>query len=108
MGSKFAITMDEWLEQEAAVSWDCIRRNINPPGTIRGFVAASPSKFGPDYFYTWTRDAGLVMRVVVSRYDDGNEEVKRLLHDYVAQEIYHQVTRTECDCLGEPKFSKSS
>ncbi|CDH56675.1 glucoamylase [Lichtheimia corymbifera JMRC:FSU:9682] len=90
LGSKFAITMDEWLEQEAAVSWDCIRRNINPPGTIRGFVAASPSKFGPDYFYTWTRDAGLVMRVVVSRYDDGNEEVKRLLHDYVAQEIYHQ------------------
>ncbi|KAJ8661718.1 hypothetical protein O0I10_002525 [Lichtheimia ornata] len=106
LGSKFAVTMDEWLEQEAAVSWDCIRRNINPPGTIRGFVAASPSTFGPDYFYTWTRDAGLVMRVVVSRYnDDRNEEVKRLLHDYVAQEIYHQVTRTECDCLGEPKFN---
>ncbi|KAG2226032.1 hypothetical protein INT45_002498, partial [Circinella minor] len=79
--------LNEWIEQEKDICWNELLRNINPPGTIRGFVAASPSTNYPDYFYTWTRDAALVMRVVVENY---NEEVKRLLHDYVASEIYHQ------------------
>ncbi|KAI8143491.1 glucoamylase [Fennellomyces sp. T-0311] len=94
--------LSDWVEKESAISWDALLRNINPPGAIRGFVAASPSTSNPNYFYTWTRDSALVMRVVVSKY---NEEVKRLLHDYVASEIYHQVTPTQCGCLGEPKFN---
>ncbi|KAI9269089.1 Six-hairpin glycosidase-like protein [Phascolomyces articulosus] len=96
------LDLNKWTEQETDISWNALLRNINPPGAIRGFVAASPSTYYPDYFYTWTRDAALVMRVVVENY---NEEVKRLLHDYVAAEIYHQVTPTRCNCLGEPKFN---
>ncbi|KAI9314419.1 Six-hairpin glycosidase-like protein, partial [Dichotomocladium elegans] len=95
--------IDEWLQEETSISFENIKRNINPPGAIRGFVAASPSRDHPNYFYSWTRDAGLVMRVVAStRY---NDETKRLLQDYVAQEIYHQAAPTVCNCLGEPKFN---
>lgn len=98
--------LNTWVEQETAISWSALRRNINPPGTIRGFVAASPSTADPDYFYSWTRDAALVMRVVVDEYARHKDPVLlSLLQDYVAQEVYHQATPTACQCLGEPKFS---
>ncbi|KAI9475353.1 Six-hairpin glycosidase-like protein [Zychaea mexicana] len=98
------LALNDYVQQELDISWNALLRNINPPGSMRGFVAASPSTSYPDYFYTWTRDAALVMRVVVDNYNE--DGVKRLLHDYVASEIYHQVTSTLCDCLGEPKFNK--
>ncbi|ORZ01363.1 Six-hairpin glycosidase-like protein [Syncephalastrum racemosum] len=99
--------LNTWVEQETAISWSALRRNINPPGTIRGFVAASPSTADPDYFYSWTRDAALVMRVVVEEYARHQDPaLLNLLQDYVAQEVYHQATPTACHCLGEPKFNK--
>lgn len=97
---------EDWIARQEEVSWQALLRNINPAGAIKGFAAASPSTSDPDYFYSWTRDSALVMRVVAQKYyETGDHE--DILRDYVAQEIYHQVTRTQCDCLGEPKFSKS-
>lgn len=97
---------EDWIARQEEVSWQALLRNINPAGAIKGFVAASPSTSDPDYFYSWTRDSALVMRVVAQKYHETGDH-EDILRDYVAQEIYHQVTRTQCDCLGEPKFSKS-
>ncbi|KAG1469674.1 hypothetical protein G6F56_003118 [Rhizopus delemar] len=92
---------DEWVSSQRSISYKNILKNINPAGTPRGFLAASLSTQSPDYFYTWTRDAALVARVLC----DLPETEDRLLRDYVDFQIDSQNTPTVCNCLGEPKFN---
>ncbi|KAG0747071.1 hypothetical protein G6F57_001100 [Rhizopus arrhizus] len=84
-----------------SISFKTILKNIHPPGTTRGFLAASLSTSHPDYFYTWTRDAALVVRVLC----DLPETEDNLLKDYVEFQVDTQNTPTVCQCLGEPKFN---
>ncbi|CAO3654553.1 unnamed protein product [Mucor hiemalis] len=93
---------DHWINAQEETSFKSILKNINPPGTKRGFFAASLSTHRPDYFYTWTRDAALVARVL-SSLENTNDT---LLEDYVDFQIDAQATATRCDCLGEPKFNR--
>lgn len=93
---------DRWIAKQETISFDTILGNINPPGTKKGFFAASLSTHRPDYFYTWTRDAALVARVLTSLQETNDT----LLHDYVDFQMDTQKTNTRCDCLGEPKFNK--
>ncbi|KAG1465956.1 hypothetical protein G6F46_001512 [Rhizopus delemar] len=83
------------------ISFKTILKNIHPPGTTRGFLAASLSTSHPDYFYTWTRDAALVVRVLC----DLPETEDNLLKDYVEFQADTQNIPTVCQCLGEPKFN---
>lgn len=54
----------EWLAQEAAlgsgIAYTGLLANINPPGTVKGVVIASPSnkvnETDNDYFYHWKRE----------------------------------------------------
>ncbi|CEP14395.1 hypothetical protein [Parasitella parasitica] len=95
------LSLEAWLARQHVTSFKTIMNNINPPGTSRGFFAASLSTYKPDYFYTWTRDAALVSRVITSL----PETNLTILTDYVDFQIRTQVTPTVCNCLGEPKFN---
>lgn len=96
------IDLDQWISKQHKTSFETILDNINPPGTKRGFFAASLSTHQPDYFYTWTRDSALVARVLTSLQETNDT----LLHDYVDFQMDVQKTSTRCNCLGEPKFNK--
>ncbi|KAI9027151.1 glucoamylase b [Phycomyces nitens] len=98
--------LDDWVEKQEATSLKVILSNINPPGTTRGFFAASLSTYDPDYFYTWTRDSAQVARVLVHAYDTSRRtDLHAVLMDYVDFQIGAQQTATLCQCLGEPKFN---
>jgi glucoamylase len=94
-------TLEEWIEKQQMASYNIILGNINPPGTAKGFFAASLSTYKPDYFYTWTRDAALVARVLTHL----PETPLSVLEYYVEFQILSQNTETKCQCLGEPKFN---
>ncbi|KAG0803002.1 hypothetical protein G6F18_014013 [Rhizopus arrhizus] len=83
-------------------------RNINPPGSATGFIAASLTTSNPDYYYYWTRDAALTTNVIVYEYNttlSGNKTILNVLKDYVTFSVKTQSTSTVCNCLGEPKFN---
>ncbi|CEI99373.1 Putative Glucoamylase A (Fragment) [Rhizopus microsporus] len=94
-------SFDDWISKQRHISFQGILNNINPPGTPAGFLAASLSTYHPDYYYTWTRDAALVARVLSHL----PETEDNLLIDYVNFQIHTQGTPTVCNCLGEPKFN---
>lgn len=93
--------LDQWISKQDIISFQTIHQNVNPHGTKRGFFAASLSTYHPNYFYTWTRDAALVARVLTGL-DETSDDT---LMDYVQFQIDTQSTETQCGCLGEPKFN---
>ncbi|CAO3577284.1 unnamed protein product [Absidia cylindrospora] len=108
-----------WVENQQEECLQHLLANVNPVGTRRGFIAASPSKVNPNYFYTWTRDASLISYVVATLLDQRQKlshyttnlaskmDLNQVLYDYVDFQIHtqHTVDRTPCQCLGEPKFN---
>lgn len=100
--------MTSWIADQLEISRFAMLRNINPAGTVKGFVAASLSTATPDYFYAWVRDAALVSHVIANDYNTtlaGNSTILGLLKDYVTFSTNAQNTATVCNCLGEPKFN---
>ncbi|RKO84735.1 Six-hairpin glycosidase-like protein [Blyttiomyces helicus] len=107
--------LERWLEREVAVAWERLLANIHPDGTAVGVVVASPSREHPNYWYTWTRDSALTMRVIAIAYGDaapGSAEEGKfsgLLWDYAAfsrrnQERPNLSGDEDSGGLGEPKF----
>ncbi|KAI8365637.1 glucoamylase glam [Choanephora cucurbitarum] len=102
-------SITSWIDKQIDISRSAMLKNINPAGTVKGFIAASLSTSNPDYFYAWTRDAALVAHVVANDYNrtkSGDATYLGLLKDYVTFSINSQNTPTACNCLGEPKFNK--
>ncbi|BGP34199.1 hypothetical protein JCM10296v2_006014 [Rhodotorula toruloides] len=62
------LPLDEFLRFERDVAWKRLLANVNPEGTSKGCVVASPSKALPDYWYEWTRDSAVVERTIVHRF----------------------------------------
>uniref|UniRef100_A0A0K3CET8 glucan 1,4-alpha-glucosidase n=1 Tax=Rhodotorula toruloides TaxID=5286 RepID=A0A0K3CET8_RHOTO len=62
------LPLDEFLRFERDVAWKRLLVNVNPEGTSKGCVVASPSKALPDYWYEWTRDSAVVERTIVHRF----------------------------------------
>jgi glucoamylase len=82
--------------------------NINPAGTMKGTVIASPSRANPDYFYHWVRDAALVMNTVFEAAlketnQDRKETLFNVVYDYVARVKNNQLVSGFWN-LGEPKY----
>ncbi|KAG2193291.1 hypothetical protein INT47_008652 [Mucor saturninus] len=101
-------TISTWIKTQEGISRSAMIRNINPPGAAKGFIAASLSTSGPDYYYSWTRDSALVSYVMANDYNTtlkGDTTTVGLLKDYVTYSINAQSTSTACNCLGEPKFN---
>lgn len=103
----FANTLEQWLEKQAVFSKQIILNHISPKDGSRGSVIASPSKFEPDYYYHWVRDAALVTNVLIEEIIDQNlgsshPYFKKIL-EYIefSEKIQNASTLTD---LGEPKF----
>lgn len=112
--------LEEWIEWERNLAFDRIIRNIGGYGddldddnVAKGAVVASRSKVDPDYFYQWTRDSGIAIDALTTKYDDGggrNETLRRIIEDYI--QLVSRIQRIEnpsgdfrsLDGLGEPKF----
>lgn len=72
------------------------------PNVQTGAVIASPSTAGPDYFYSWVRDAALTIKVVISQpiLD------RTLVTNYAnAEKVHQQNAAKSSSSQGEPKFN---
>ncbi|KAI8336143.1 glucoamylase [Chlamydoabsidia padenii] len=99
-------TISSWAPSQSTISLNKMFTSINPPGSARGFLAASLSTSNPDYYYSWTRDSALSFRVLVDELASGsNSTLTNYINDYVAYSKNAQSTSTVCNCLGEPKFN---
>lgn len=103
----FSTNINDWLRKEQDRSFDYLMDNISRADTPKGFVVASPSKFDPNYYYHWVRDAALVMSAIDFHLDDygsGWDYKLELFDDYIQLLKNHQTVQKITD-QGEPKFN---
>lgn len=90
-------------QQEIALSITRILDNLGDPQVSRGAVIASPSKTYPEYYFHWTRDAGLTMASLMSH--GGNfPGLGQILKNWSVFEKLAQKNSMTAGGLGEPKF----
>ncbi|KZL81139.1 glycosyl hydrolase family 15 [Colletotrichum incanum] len=112
-----AADVDEFITQQRGIALEGTLNNIGLNGSFvrgasAGIVVASPSKAEPDYFYTWTRDAALTMKMIVDEFIFGNEELQVYVEDYYrSQAVLQTVTNPSGSFLpsgrglGEAKYN---
>ncbi|RDW69741.1 putative glucoamylase P [Coleophoma cylindrospora] len=105
-----------FIAEERVVALQGALNNIGPngsavPGAGAGFVVASPSKANPNYFYTWSRDSALTLKMIIDDYIFGNTALQVYIKDYIhAQAVLQTVTNPSGPFLpngaglGEPKY----
>lgn len=82
-----------------------INKIINNIKLTRTCFIASPSKSNPDYYYHWTRDSALVMRVILREYKKTyNSKYLEIICRYIDCEYELQSLNT-IGGIGEPKFN---
>ncbi|KAG2010275.1 glucoamylase [Coprinopsis cinerea AmutBmut pab1-1] len=107
---------DAYFERQVPIATENLLANIGPDGArssgaLPGVVIASPSTEDPDYLYTWTRDASLVMKNVIDRYlRDEDDSLQSIVEDFIPAQAYLQQLdnpsgNVTTGGLGEPKFN---
>ncbi|KAJ5431375.1 Six-hairpin glycosidase [Penicillium cf. griseofulvum] len=107
--------LDGFLKSESALALKSILSNIGADGSAvsgagAGLVIASPSKSDPDYFYTWTRDAGLTLKVLIDDFIAGEASLESTIQDYITSQAKLQAVSnpsgelSDGAGLAEPKF----
>lgn len=84
-----------------------ILENIKSSSCLPGTVIASPSTSDPDYYYHWTRDAGLTILCLVrllnhNEFKNEHHEIYDNILSYIFHENY--LIQKYPQNLGEPKF----
>ncbi|KAM0283158.1 hypothetical protein ACHAQH_002640 [Verticillium albo-atrum] len=110
------VNVDQWIQQELPIARAQLLCNIGPngcnsAGVASGLVIASPSKSDPDYFFHWTRDAGLVFKAIidlfVENYDAG---LQQNIQNFIIGQAKLQTVGNPSGSfssgagLGEPKY----
>ncbi|KAJ6103205.1 Glycoside hydrolase family 13 [Penicillium sp. IBT 16267x] len=109
-------SLSGYIQSESSIALQGVQDNIGANGSkvtgaSSGIVVASPSKVNPDYFYTWTRDAALTLKVLVDRFIAGDSSLEDVIQQYIsAQAKLQTVSNPSGDLsdgsgLGEPKFN---
>ncbi|KAJ5630604.1 Glycoside hydrolase family 13 [Penicillium longicatenatum] len=109
-------SLSDYIKSESSIALQGVLDNIGADGSkvsgaSSGVVVASPSKVNPDYFYTWTRDAALTLKVLVDRFIAGDSSLESTIQQYIsAQAKLQTVSNPSGDLsngsgLGEPKFN---
>ncbi|KAB8298302.1 hypothetical protein EYC80_002031 [Monilinia laxa] len=107
--------LNKFIASERRIALQGVLNNIGPDGSkVAGagnYVVASPSKMNPDYFYTWTRDSALTLKMIVDEFIFGNRDLQPQIEKYVkAQAILQTVMNPSGPLLnhglglGEPKY----
>ncbi|CAK7237146.1 hypothetical protein SCUCBS95973_009862 [Sporothrix curviconia] len=111
-----AASVSDFVAQEQRIALQGVLNNIGPngslaPGAASGLVIASPSTVNPNYYYTWTRDSALTLRMLVDELIFGNTDVQSTIDDYVTAQAVLQTMSNPSGTLlpyglglGEPKF----
>lgn len=113
---------EKWLVTQGNTSFQGILNNIGGISEFlqekevsEGAVIASPSKYKPNYFYQWVRDAALTIRSLVHYLEDNNTTNKKICsiiekyieNNYYLQRLPNNLGRFDDNTrsgLGEPKF----
>ncbi|KAK4226342.1 Six-hairpin glycosidase-like protein [Podospora fimiseda] len=110
------IELEKFIKAENKIAIQGVLDNIGPngvkvPGAGRGLVIASPSKYNPDYFFTWTRDAALTFKTLIDDFLFGNTALKPYIEDYIYSQAVLQTVSNPSGTLlpnggglGEPKY----
>lgn len=108
-------SLTSWLASESPVALQGVLNNIGAAGSKvagakSGIVVASPSKSNPDYFYTWTRDAALVFKMLVDEFLAGKTSLETQIQDYISSQAALQGVSNPSGglCSGglaEPKYN---
>ncbi|KAL2839805.1 putative glucoamylase precursor [Aspergillus pseudoustus] len=109
-------SLNAFIETETAIAKQGVLDNIGADGKLvqgaaAGVVVASPSKENPDYFYTWTRDAGLTLAAVIEQFNAGDTSLEPLIQSYVDSQAKLQTVDnpsgglSDGSGLAEPKFN---
>ncbi|KAF4123810.1 glucoamylase [Geosmithia morbida] len=110
-------SVDSFIESETPYAYERLLCNFGADGcaasgALAGVVIASPSKSDPDYFYTWTRDAGLVLKGVVDSFTSSYDStLQGHIQEYVISQAKLQGVSNPSGSLsggsglGEPKFN---
>ncbi|KAG5926528.1 hypothetical protein E4U42_003240, partial [Claviceps africana] len=107
--------LGDFIAAQSDISLRGVLANIGPRGSkvagaAAGVVVASPSKKDPDYFYTWTRDAALTLKVLIEDFAaTGNDSLRPVIQQYVSaqaklQDVSNPSGGPSSGGLGEPKF----
>ncbi|OLN97576.1 Glucoamylase P [Colletotrichum chlorophyti] len=112
-----AANLDDFITRQRGIALQSVLNNIGPNGSLAqgagaGIVVASPSKADPDYFYTWTRDAALTMKMIVDEFILGNEDLQVYVEDYYRSQAVLQTVSNPSGSflpsgrgLGEAKYN---
>ncbi|KAJ5131642.1 hypothetical protein N7448_005800 [Penicillium atrosanguineum] len=115
LAARATSSLDTWLASETAVARQGILDNIGAGGAYAasakaGIVIASPSTDSPDYYYTWTRDSALTLKVMIDLFKNGDTELLDVIEEYISAQAYLQTVSNPSGSLssgglGEPKFN---
>ncbi|KAL8804249.1 MAG: hypothetical protein Q9182_002703 [Xanthomendoza sp. 2 TL-2023] len=111
--------LDNFITSERPIALQRVLDNIGgigakAVGADPGIVIASPSKLNPDYFYTWTRDSALTVKMLIDTFIAGDASLRPQIEEYVAAQAILQTVAnpsgdlTDGSGLGEPKFEVNS
>ncbi|KAF9737510.1 glucoamylase P (glycosyl hydrolase family 15) [Paraphaeosphaeria minitans] len=103
------------IEAETTIALQGVLNNFGPdgseaPGASAEVLIASPSTENPNYYYTWTRDAALTLKMVVDEFLHGKGDLQPYIRSYVkAQAIVQTISNPSGALgsgrgLGEPKY----
>lgn len=110
-------SVDSFVATESPIALSRLLCNIGADGcyasgVASGVVIASPSKANPDYWYTWTRDAGLVLKELIDIFANNyNATLQSDIQNYITAQARLQGVSNPSGSLsngaglGEPKFN---
>lgn len=110
-------SVDSFVATESPIALSRLLCNIGATGcysqgVASGAVIASPSKANPDYWYTWTRDAGLVLKELIDTFANNyNTTLQSDIQNYISAQAKLQGVSNPSGSLsngaglGEPKFN---
>lgn len=107
------VRSDVWLERELPLSLHRIFKNVSPSDARPGAVVAAQTRYNPNYYYHWVRDAALTMEALISHYNLNSAQhrqaakeqavIRQKLIEYF--EFSHHIQNVHSiEGLGEPKF----
>ncbi|CRK34434.1 hypothetical protein BN1723_004068 [Verticillium longisporum] len=112
-----ASDLESFIQRQYPIAYDGVLCNIGSEGcqaqgSSPGVVIASPSREDPPYFYTWTRDSGLVFKSLVDIFvDKFDPALQDKIQQYVASSAQLQGVSNPSgelwngEGLGEAKFN---
>lgn len=102
-----AMSLEDWLQSQKQISIARMMQNISPAGTAPGTVIASPSKYTPNYYFHWIRDASLTIDQVVSLYvheqDKSNSIYLQRIQEFIQLSELQQ-NEPGVQGFGEPRY----